>query len=140
MIQAKNVPSPLVPTGTETLVIPRSLSFEGLPAVVALCCGPRAMNLTFVVDQAKPVGGCESTIGMVADQPDRCSNNICLVLFLPLIFLFVFLLLKLFIDGVDRHLNYATSVLGKLLPVPFNATPHQILLDQVIPATLLTTY
>ena len=132
-----------MPTATETLVIPKSLSVEGLPAVVALCCGPRAMNLTFVVDQASPVGVCESTIGMVADQPSRGSSKVCLVLFFPLIFLFVFLLLKLFIDGVDRQLNYATpgrSVLGKLSPVPFNATPYQILLDQVIPATLLTTY
>ena len=52
MIQAKNVPSLVVPTGTEKLVIPKSLSVEGLPAVETLCCGPRAMNLTFVVDQA----------------------------------------------------------------------------------------
>ena len=75
-----------MPTGTETLVIPKSLSVEGLPAVVALCCGPRAMNLTFVVDQASLVGGCESTIGMVADQPGRGSSKVCLMLFLPLIF------------------------------------------------------
>ena len=132
-----------MPTGTDTLVISKSLSVEGFPAVVALCCGPRAMNLVFVIDQAGPVGGCESAIGMVADQPGRGSGKLCLVLFLPLIFLFVFLLFKFFIDDVDRHLNYATpcrSVLGKLSPVLFNATPHQIPLDQVIPATLLTTY
>ena len=72
MIQAKNVLSPLVPTGTETLMISKSLNVEGLPAVVALCCGLRAMNLAFVIDQVSPVGGCESAIGMDADQPGRC--------------------------------------------------------------------
>ena len=132
-----------MPTGTETLVISKSLSVEGFPTVVALCCGPRAMNLAFVIDQASPVGGCESAIGVVTVQPGRGSGKMCLALFLPLIFLLVFLLFKFFIDGVDRHLNYATpgrSVLGKLSPVLFNPRPHQIPLDQVIPATLLTTY
>ena len=70
-----------MPTGTETLVISKSLSVEGFPAVVALCCGPRDMNLAFVIDQASPVGGCESAIGMVTDQPGRGSGKLCLALF-----------------------------------------------------------
>ena len=86
MIQAKNIPNPLVHTGTEMLVISKSLNVKGLLAVVALCCGPRAMNLAFVIDQASMVGGCESAIGMVMDQPGRGSGKLCLVLFLSLIF------------------------------------------------------
>ena len=81
MIQAKNVPSPLVPTGTETFVILKSLNVEGLPAVVTLCCGPRAMNLVFVIDQDSPIGDCESAIGIVAGQPSRGGSKMCLILF-----------------------------------------------------------
>ena len=93
--------------------------------MVALCCGPRAMYLAFVIYQASPVGGCESAIGMVADQPGR--GKMCLVFFfLSSFFLSSFfssssLMMLIDISTMPRQADLS---LGKLSPVLFNATPQ----------------
>ena len=103
----------------------------------------RAMLLTFVVYKSCLVASCESAAWVAVGKPCRGCSETWLLCSLPLIFLPVFLLLCFFVDGVNTHLHYSLPgwpVLGKLTPALLNATFHQILLHQVIPAKLLTTW
>ena len=82
------------------------------------------------------VSNSESAVCMVTEEPSHGSIETWLLCTLPPVLFSVILMLCFFVDDVNTCLHYPSPgwpVLGKLMPVQFKATLHQVMPESIIP-------